>query len=104
MARASIRISGGRRRDAPPSISIPMSRPSASKSRLILNATSSKPSTVSATAAADDLHRGRQKLRLEFELPRGSYATIIVKRLTLKDANNIAVGHVSYVPDDVHTS
>lgn len=32
--------------------------------------------------AADDLNRGRQKLLLSFELPRGCYATLIVKRTT----------------------
>ncbi len=30
----------------------------------------------------DDMRPGRQKLRLRFELPRGSYATLIVKRLS----------------------
>ncbi|WP_169974252.1 tRNA pseudouridine(13) synthase TruD [Tautonia rosea] len=30
----------------------------------------------------DDLYRGRKTLELEFELPRGAYATLIVKRLT----------------------
>lgn len=52
------------------------------------------PSQVSATVEADDLYPGRQKLRLTFELPRGSYATIVVKRIAL----NCAVGHVSNVP------
>src|SRR5262249_48090664 len=33
-------------------------------------------------AAADDLYPGRQKLRLAFELPRGAYATLVVKRVT----------------------
>jgi tRNA pseudouridine13 synthase len=32
--------------------------------------------------AADDLYPGRQKLRLAFELPRGAYATLVVKRVT----------------------
>lgn len=32
--------------------------------------------------AADELHPGRTKLRLEFDLPRGAYATIVIKRLT----------------------
>jgi len=31
----------------------------------------------------DDLYPGRKKIVLRFALPRGSYATIIVKRLTL---------------------
>jgi tRNA pseudouridine13 synthase len=32
--------------------------------------------------AADDLHPGRKKLRLEFVLPKGAYATLVVKRVT----------------------
>ena len=32
--------------------------------------------------AADDLNAGRRKLTLAFELPRGCYATMVVKRLT----------------------
>lgn len=34
------------------------------------------------STTADELHPGRQVLRLRFELPRGSYATILIKRLT----------------------
>ena len=30
----------------------------------------------------DDLHRGRRKLSLDFELPKGAYATLVVKRVT----------------------
>ena len=37
---------------------------------------------VDHLVAADDLDEGRQKIRLSFDLPRGSYATIFVKRLT----------------------
>jgi tRNA pseudouridine13 synthase len=33
-------------------------------------------------AEADELHRGKEKLVLRFDLPRGCYATMIVKRLT----------------------
>lgn len=33
--------------------------------------------------AADDLYQGRQKLTMRFELPRGAYATMLVKRITL---------------------
>jgi tRNA pseudouridine13 synthase len=29
----------------------------------------------------DDRHPGKRKLRLKFELPRGSYATLLVKRI-----------------------
>ncbi len=32
--------------------------------------------------STDDLHPGRRGLRLSFELSKGSYATILVKRLT----------------------
>jgi tRNA pseudouridine13 synthase len=32
--------------------------------------------------ADDELNRGRKKLELQFELPRGCYATMLVKRLT----------------------
>jgi tRNA pseudouridine13 synthase len=35
-----------------------------------------------AEPAVDDLYAGRKKLSLRFDLPRGSYATILVKRLT----------------------
>jgi tRNA pseudouridine13 synthase len=34
------------------------------------------------SVADDEIHPGREKLRLGFELPRGTYATLIVKRLT----------------------
>jgi tRNA pseudouridine13 synthase len=33
-------------------------------------------------AGDDDLNCGRRKLTLHFELPRGCYATMVVKRLT----------------------
>jgi tRNA pseudouridine13 synthase len=34
---------------------------------------------------ADDLHRGKQKLLLSFSLPRGCYATLLVKWITAKE-------------------
>lgn len=34
-------------------------------------------------AEPDDLYSGRQKIRLSFKLPRGSYATMLIKRLTM---------------------
>lgn len=37
---------------------------------------------VDHVIAVDELEMGRQKIRLSFDLPRGSYATIFVKRLT----------------------
>ncbi len=38
--------------------------------------------TVEREAAADDLYPGRHKLTLAFDLPRGCYATMLVKRVT----------------------
>ncbi len=38
---------------------------------------------LSASIDDDELHSGRRKLILNFDLPRGSYATMLVKRLTL---------------------
>ena len=35
-------------------------------------------------AGQDELYPGKQKLRLEFFLPRGSYATLLVRRLALR--------------------
>lgn len=46
------------------------------------------PAGLTAEAEADELHPGRQKLTLHFELPRGSYATLIVKRITRREADN----------------
>ncbi|MDA1230725.1 MAG: tRNA pseudouridine(13) synthase TruD, partial [Planctomycetota bacterium] len=41
-----------------------------------------RPAGMSCSVDRDDLYEGRKKLTLSFELPRGSYATILVKRLT----------------------
>jgi tRNA pseudouridine13 synthase len=41
-----------------------------------------RPDAVSWKVDGDELYSGRQKLALTFELPRGSYATILVKRVT----------------------
>jgi tRNA pseudouridine13 synthase len=38
---------------------------------------------LSYTTATDDLYPGRHKLTLHFDLPRGAYATIVIKRLTV---------------------
>ncbi len=40
------------------------------------------PAQLTHEAAADELHRGRLKLTLAFELPRGCYATLLVKAAT----------------------
>lgn len=42
-----------------------------------------RPKNLQFESSPDELHDGRQKLTLRFDLPRGSYATILVKRLTL---------------------
>jgi tRNA pseudouridine13 synthase len=39
------------------------------------------PSSLEGAGADDELNRGRRKLTLSFELPKGSYATIVLKRL-----------------------
>jgi tRNA pseudouridine13 synthase len=41
------------------------------------------PVGLTAEAGPDDRHPGRALVRLAFELPRGSYATIVVKRLLM---------------------
>lgn len=40
------------------------------------------PQGLQFESEADELHRGKEKLVLKFDLPRGCYATMIVKRLT----------------------
>lgn len=40
-----------------------------------------RPSNVTWAIADDERHRNRQKMKLEFELPRGAYATMVVKFL-----------------------
>ena len=41
-----------------------------------------RPDRVTTAIEDDELNRGRQKLLLTFELPRGCYATMLVKRIT----------------------
>lgn len=41
-----------------------------------------RPANLEALDLSDDRNRGKRKLELKFELPRGSYATMIVKRIT----------------------
>jgi tRNA pseudouridine13 synthase len=43
------------------------------------------PEGLHAESGPDDLNAGRQRLVLQFDLPRGCYATLIVKRLTTPD-------------------
>lgn len=40
------------------------------------------PEKVHSEVFIDSLHRGKRAIRLEFELPKGAYATILVKRIT----------------------
>jgi len=40
-----------------------------------------RPGELSHATAADEIYKRRQKLTLRFTLPRGSYATILVKRV-----------------------
>ncbi len=40
------------------------------------------PEQLEHAIVGDEFHRGRQAMRLSFELPKGSYATILVKRIT----------------------
>jgi tRNA pseudouridine13 synthase len=39
------------------------------------------PAGLKAVEADDDLNRGKRKMTLSFELPKGSYATVVLKRL-----------------------
>lgn len=39
------------------------------------------PAALGSTTGEDELGHGRRKMRLSFELPKGSYATILLKRL-----------------------
>jgi tRNA pseudouridine13 synthase len=41
------------------------------------------PAQVGHARETDDLYPGREKIALAFELPRGAYATMVVKRITL---------------------
>jgi tRNA pseudouridine13 synthase len=41
-----------------------------------------RPAGLESLGENDDKHRTRKKLTLKFELPRGSYATMLVKRIT----------------------
>jgi tRNA pseudouridine13 synthase len=41
-----------------------------------------RPANLAHTADADELNAGKRKLILTFDLPRGSYATMLVKRVT----------------------
>jgi tRNA pseudouridine13 synthase len=42
------------------------------------------PGTLKHALTTDDLYPGRQKLVLSFDLPKGAYATLVVKRVTMR--------------------
>lgn len=42
------------------------------------------PQNLRHKVSEDEVYPGRQALRLNFDLPRGSYATVLVKRITIK--------------------
>jgi tRNA pseudouridine13 synthase len=42
---------------------------------------------LSHTSELDELNKGRSKMTLRFDLPRGCYATILVKRITSSSPN-----------------
>jgi tRNA pseudouridine13 synthase len=50
------------------------------------------PAHLQHEANVDELHAGKQKLILAFELPRGSYATLVVKRLQAAANSSSTVG------------
>jgi tRNA pseudouridine13 synthase len=41
-----------------------------------------RPANLAYEAAGDELNKGKRKLTLKFDLSRGSYATMLVKRVT----------------------
>ena len=45
-------------------------------------AASVRPESLTHTIEPDELNKGRRKVTLRFDLPRGSYATMLVKRVT----------------------
>jgi tRNA pseudouridine13 synthase len=49
------------------------------------------PSELSGATAPDEKHTNRAKLRLQFILPRGSYATLLVKRLLGRQAGRMPI-------------
>jgi tRNA pseudouridine13 synthase len=53
-----------------------------------------RPTDMAFSAGPDELYPGQQALRLSFVLPRGAYATILVKRITW------AAGSVATLDDD----
>jgi tRNA pseudouridine13 synthase len=44
-----------------------------------------RPENLGSEVGDDELNKGRKKFVLRFDLPRGSYATMLVKRVTLDE-------------------
>lgn len=53
-------------------------------------AASLKPTVGNCTIQPDDLNEGRRMARMVFELPRGSYATLVIKRIQASIGEKIA--------------
>jgi tRNA pseudouridine13 synthase len=50
------------------------------------------PESLSARAADDEIYEARKKLTLRFVLPRGSYGSILIKRLFIGQGSVIERG------------
>ena len=62
---------------------------------------------LSHESEADDLYRGQKKLTMSFDLPRGSYATILVKRVTTavgQPTENLAEDVADHAYQETETS
>jgi tRNA pseudouridine13 synthase len=51
-----------------------------------------RPADLGHETGTDELNAGRRKLALRFELPRGSYATMLVKRITSSEPDRGTFG------------
>ncbi len=59
-----------------------------------------RPADLTYSEGADELYPGRRRFSLSFRLPRGSYATILVKRLTLVEDDSLAEAEDDSGPRD----
>jgi tRNA pseudouridine13 synthase len=59
---------------------------------------------LTASPAADEMYPGRKKLSLGFDLPRGSYATILVKRLTERAQPEAATQEPAVTDGDINAA
>jgi tRNA pseudouridine13 synthase len=58
-----------------------------------------RPSRWSAATGEDELNQGKKKVTLSFELPKGSYATVLLKALNLKDEGEADRREVELEPE-----